>query len=193
MKPFLIEGLKFDLRIYVLVTCANPLKIFIYKDGLARFATEPYRKPCRENRNNLFMHLTNYSINKHSKKYIYNNEDPLLNNNHVAHKRSMKAIFKYLSNQEHNTKQLWERIKDIIIKTMCVVQPYISHNYKTCQPWDNFKTCCFEVLGFDVIIDENLKPWLLEVNYTPSFRTDSQLDKTVKFNLLQDTFQIVNP
>jgi tubulin polyglutamylase TTLL6/13 len=44
-KPYLIDGLKFDMRIYVLVAGIDPLRIFVYEEGLARFATEEYRAP----------------------------------------------------------------------------------------------------------------------------------------------------
>ena len=37
--PFLIDGLKFDMRVYVLVTSCDPIKIFVHKEGLVRFAT----------------------------------------------------------------------------------------------------------------------------------------------------------
>jgi tubulin polyglutamylase TTLL6/13 len=63
-RPFLIDGLKFDLRIYVLITGVSPLRCFIYKEGLARFATEEYAGPNGTNLNALCMHLTNYAINK---------------------------------------------------------------------------------------------------------------------------------
>ena len=63
-NPFLIDDLKFDLRLYVLLMGVNPLRIFLFKDGLVRLATEPYVKPTEDNIGNLFMHLTNYAINK---------------------------------------------------------------------------------------------------------------------------------
>lgn len=51
---------------------------------------------------------------------------------------------------------------------------------------------CFEILGMDVILDHKLKPWLLEVNHTPSFTTDTKIDELIKFNLINDTFNLLN-
>lgn len=64
MNPYLIDELKFDLRIYALVKSVSPLKIFIYREGMARFATVKYEKPKKKNMKNMCMHLTNYAINK---------------------------------------------------------------------------------------------------------------------------------
>jgi hypothetical protein len=50
---------------------------------------------------------------------------------------------------------------------------------------------CFELLGFDVLIDSKFKPWLLEVNLSPSLSVDTQLDFTIKSNLLRDLFNLV--
>ena len=47
---------------------------------------------------------------------------------------------------------------------------------------------CFEILGFDILIDEKLKPWLIEINHTPSFATDTPLDNKKKKDLIADTF-----
>lgn len=69
-KPHLIDGFKYDLRLYVYVNGINPLRVYIYKDGLARFATRKFKKAADNNLDNLFMHLTNYAINKESEHYI---------------------------------------------------------------------------------------------------------------------------
>lgn len=52
---------------------------------------------------------------------------------------------------------------------------------------------CFEVLGFDIILNDTLKPLLLEVNHTPSFNIDTELDKQVKSALIADTLRMVHP
>ena len=73
-NPFLINNLKFDHRIYVLVTSVVPLRVYIYEEGLTRFATEEYTNDPEQIENN-FIHLTNFSINKESEKFV-NNSNP---------------------------------------------------------------------------------------------------------------------
>ena len=63
-NPLLINSLKFDLRIYVAVTGINPLRIYVYEEGLGRFATESYDETNSDCENKRFQHLTNYSVNK---------------------------------------------------------------------------------------------------------------------------------
>ena len=132
-KPHLIDGYKYDLRIYVFVNGINPLRIYVYNDGLARFATVPYSKPNEKNLDNLFMHLTNYAINKESENYVYNCGGVT-----NASKRSLKDIMEIIE-QEHGqgaSEKLQKGINDIIIKSMCMVQPHVNHLVKSSQPED---------------------------------------------------------
>jgi tubulin polyglutamylase TTLL5 len=66
-NPLLLNGYKFDLRVYVLVTSVNPLEVFIYREGFGRFSTVPYTLDPNDKANK-FVHLTNYSINKYNMK-----------------------------------------------------------------------------------------------------------------------------
>uniref|UniRef100_A0A8C1ALU5 Tubulin tyrosine ligase-like family, member 11 n=1 Tax=Cyprinus carpio carpio TaxID=630221 RepID=A0A8C1ALU5_CYPCA len=70
-KPLLIDKLKFDIRLYVLVRSLEPLEIYIAKEGLSRFCTEPYQEPSQKNLSHVFMHLTNYSLNVHSGNFVH--------------------------------------------------------------------------------------------------------------------------
>lgn len=74
-NPHLINGLKYDLRVYVLVTSFNPLRVYMYNDGLVRFATEKYSNDPK-NLSKKFMHLTNFSINKRNMNFVKNNDKP---------------------------------------------------------------------------------------------------------------------
>lgn len=89
-NPLLINGLKNDLRIYVLVTSVYPLRIYIYDDGLVRFSTEKFDL-SPQNMNNKFVHLTNYSINKNSKKFDKKDEESV--NNYKWSLKQLKVRF----------------------------------------------------------------------------------------------------
>jgi len=88
-KPHLIDGFKYDLRVYVFVNGIAPLRIYVYRDGLARFATVRYKKPHKDNIANLNMHLTNYAINKNHEDFIQNTDK---NNDDVGSKRSLQSV-----------------------------------------------------------------------------------------------------
>ncbi|ERE68117.1 tubulin polyglutamylase TTLL13 [Cricetulus griseus] len=153
-KPFIIDGFKFDLRVYVLVTSCDPLRVFVYKEGLARFATTSYSHPCTDNLDEICMHLTNYSINKHSSNFI---QDA-----HSGSKRKLSTFNSYMKAHGYDVEQLWKAIEDVIIKTLISAHPVIKHNYHTCFPSHTLNSACFEILGFDILLDRKLKPWLLE-------------------------------
>jgi tubulin polyglutamylase TTLL6/13 len=97
----LIDGFKFDFRLYVLVNGVAPLRIYLYQDGLTRLATVPYKAPAKDNLQNLMMHLTNYAIQKHSDDYQCNIDE---NDDNVGHKRSYAAVLKTLREKHGNAK-----------------------------------------------------------------------------------------
>lgn len=135
------------------------------------------------------MHLTNYAINKSSANFISNKKGE---NDEHSHKRSLTYAFSYIEKLGHDVEKLKHEIKNNVLKTLAMVQPMLSHTYRSCQPDDVENSMCFEILGFDVFIDDKIKPWIIEVNHTPSFSTDSPLDFKVKKNLIHDTIRLLN-
>lgn len=191
-EPHLVDYLKYDLRIYVLLYGVNPLRIYIHEEGMARFATEPYRKPTQRNLNNLFMHLTNYSINKTNAAYLQGEDEISSDGEESGHKRSLNAIMAILAAAGADKDLLMKQIKDIIVKTLTMAQPFLGHLYRSCQPECLDNSMCYQILGFDIFIDRQFKPWLIEINQSPSFATDSPLDYRIKKAVLTDTFQLLN-
>jgi tubulin polyglutamylase TTLL6/13 len=119
------------------------MRIYIHNEGLARFATEPYVAPKTSNLDNMFMHLTNYAINKFSGAFKQNEgckqkdseeegTEEESGEEESGHKRSLNAILKILYEQGADADRVMDEIKDIIVKTMIVGQPYMSHIYRSC-------------------------------------------------------------
>lgn len=135
------------------------------------------------------MHLTNYAVNKESPNFIFNDSAEHMD---IGHKRSLTSIYKKLQEEGYDVEELKRKINDIFIKTIITGYPTLSTSYMASHS-DNFSNdMCFEVLGFDIIIDHKLNPYLLEINYTPSFTTDTPLDRLIKKNLIYDTLQLLN-
>uniref|UniRef100_G1KTE7 Tubulin--tyrosine ligase-like protein 5 n=1 Tax=Anolis carolinensis TaxID=28377 RepID=G1KTE7_ANOCA len=160
-NPLLIDDFKFDVRLYVLVTSYDPLLVYLYEEGLARFATVRYDQGAK-NIKNQFMHLTNYSVNKKSGDYV-SCDDPEVED--YGNKWSMSAMLRYLKQEGKDTTALMASVEDLIIKTILSAELAIA---SACKAFVPHRGVCFELYGFDVLIDSTLKPWLLEVNLSPS-------------------------
>ncbi|GFR99052.1 tubulin polyglutamylase TTLL5 [Elysia marginata] len=183
-NPLLIDGYKVDLRIYVLVTSFDPLVIYIYQEGLTRFATVKYKK-SHKNLHDLRMHLTNYSINVSSGNYI-KNEDSTIED--FGSKWTLSALLRYLHANGVDTVALMQGIEDVIIKTILAAEKPIASG---CRIYQRKPSNCFELFGFDIMLDDSYKPWLLEVNLSPSLVCTTPLDIKVKANMLCDLLNVV--
>ncbi|XP_017013100.2 tubulin polyglutamylase ttll-4 [Drosophila takahashii] len=176
-RPLLINDNKFDMRIYVVLTSINPLRIYMYKDGLARFASVKYSSEL-SNLDERCMHLTNYSINKFSQNYAKNEDF----NAAQGHKWTLQSLWSCLENRGVNTKRLWATLRNLVIKGIVSGESGLNRMYRQNV---NFRYNCFELFGFDVLLDENLVPWLLEINISPSLHSELPLDLHVKGPLIQ--------
>ena len=182
-RPFCLMGYKFDLRLYVLVTSFSPLEAFIYKDGFARISTQKYSLDPKQ-KDNKFIHLTNSSIQ--SKSGLGASEDnPVNSRDGGGTKLSLHGddgLWAKLQRIGVDTLGLWRSICILVLKSLVAVNDQVQH-----QP------CAFEVFGYDVIIDAGLRPWLLEVNASPSMARETAIDRLVKDALTRDTVALLDP
>ncbi|XP_032492169.1 tubulin polyglutamylase TTLL11 isoform X3 [Phocoena sinus] len=200
-KPLLIDKLKFDIRLYVLLKSLEPLEIYIAKDGLSRFCTEPYQEPHPRNLHHLFMHLTNYSLNIHSGNFVHSDSTS------TGSKRTFSSILCRLSSKGVDIKKVWSDIISLVIKTVIALTPELRVFYQSDIPAGRPGPTCFQILGFDILLMKNLKPILLEVNANPSMRIEheqelspgvfenvpSLVDEEVKVAVIRDTLRLMDP
>lgn len=189
---------KFDARLYVVIKGVDPIEAYLCEEGLARFCTQNYRKPDAMNMRNMYMHLTNFSLNKNSEKF----KKPETNfmNDSTSSKQLFSNIFKKLGGKGRDVRHLKRQIEELAAKTIIALEPYLKNAYHCFVNADHANPRCFQVLGLDILIDDNWHVWLLEVNANPSLnvyvnrelpngdieQTLSELDKYVKTGLVAD-------
>ena len=176
------------------MTSFCPLKAYIYDDGLVRFATEKYSNdPSQLSKK--YIHLTNFSVNKKNSKFVKNSDkqkgaggDDEDDSGANSSKWDFKQLRKAFDKQGHNFSYVFAQFKDLIIKALISVEPHIVSNL---QKNPTNRVNCFEIYGFDIMIDSNMKPWILEVNVLPSLSSSSPFDKRIKTMLVCDTLTLV--
>ncbi|KAJ3044502.1 putative tubulin polyglutamylase ttll9 [Rhizophlyctis rosea] len=171
-NPYLIGGKKFDIRAYVLVTSYYPLQIYIHRNGFCRFSSTQFSMQSKDI-GNMYIHATNVSIQKTAPNYTPTRGCKWLLRNlkqHLCSKHGQDAV-----------DGLFTEMEALVVRSLMSVQKVMINDKH-----------CFEVYGYDILIDKNLKPWLLEVNASPSLTAETQFDYDLKHQVLQDTFDVVD-
>ena len=170
-NPLIILGRKFDIRQWVLVTNLNPLTIWIWEEPYLRFSAEDYNI---NDMSNLYSHLTNNSIAKHSEHF---RETKIEGN---MWERHQFAEFLQKRYGKDCWKEIQQKIKNIIICSFEAAR----HEMKQRQN-------SFELFGYDVMIDENLNVYLIEVNSSPALDYSTKITEKLVKLMLEDLIQVI--
>jgi len=163
-NPLLLQGFKWDLRVYVLVLSLAPLRTYLCSEGIARVCSEAYTEPTARTVNKVNCHLTNYSINKFGTNYDHT-DDP--SDGTAGTKRTLSSVMRFLATMGHDVATLQEQIHHIAYATVeALALEFSNADVAT-------RRNCFHILGLDIIFDAHGKAWLLEVNSSPSLSIDS--------------------
>eukprot|EP00929_Paragymnodinium_shiwhaense_P028761 TRINITY_DN16604_c0_g1_i1.p1 TRINITY_DN16604_c0_g1~~TRINITY_DN16604_c0_g1_i1.p1 ORF type:complete len:1298 (-),score=348.24 TRINITY_DN16604_c0_g1_i1:93-3986(-) len=167
-KPCLLDGLKFDMRLYIVVTGVVPLCAYLFKEGLARFCTVPYQPPKEGNLRDARMHLTNFAVNKKSAQFQASES---LAQHDEGSKRSVSAVLRQIEAAYGvDAAELWQKIAALAANTLVALRPGLLEWYvhEKARPLHPLGPKSFQIVGLDVIIDSNLEPRLLELNANSS-------------------------
>ena len=171
-NPLLVGGKKFDLRLYVLVTSYAPLTVYMYRSGFARFSLYRYNTDVA-NLGDTFVHLTNAAVQKTAPGF-----DAGAGSKWPLHAFKLYLVAKFGSRA---TDTCFAAVEQLVIHSLLSVQKIMIHDKH-----------CFEMYGYDILIDDALKPWLIEVNASPSISADTPTDYELKFALLDDLYSIID-
>lgn len=172
-NPFLINKRKFDIRLYVLITSVNGvLQCYFYNEGYLRTASKEFSLKTLDNK---YIHLTNDAIQQHCDEY-----GKFENGN----KLSYSDFQRYLDSHNLNI----NFCGDVLPRIKTVVKDTINASFSKLDSKRGFHT--FEILGYDFLLDSNLKPWLLEVNTNPCLELSSSILSRLIPAMLENVLKI---
>ena len=174
-KPLLYCDRKFDIRIWVLFTYivkTNKFNAYVFKEGHLKASSEIYDI----NSLDLFIHLTNYSVQKYNKNF-----SKIEIGNEISFDTFQKELDKKNDGKINFRKDILEKIVKIIGITANIAKNKINEfNRKN----------CFEIFGYDFILDENYNPFLLEINTNPGYEESSPLIKMLVPRMIDDALRL---
>ncbi|CAJ1406444.1 unnamed protein product [Effrenium voratum] len=170
--PLLIGGKKFDLRLYVLVTSYSPLTVYLYRSGFARFSHARFSMDTAD-LSDAMIHLTNVAVQKHNDHY-----DEKRGGKWDLHSLKMHLM---MTEDPKKVHQLFEDMQNVILFSLLSVQKVMIQDKH-----------CFELYGYDIMISKDFKPWLIEVNASPSLSANTVTDYEMKFALLDDVLTVLD-
>ena len=175
IPSYKIDDYKFDFRIYVLLASVDPLRIYVYRNGVARFCSK------KASEHSVFSELTNKSLNKKNPDVVMTQIVKLV-----------ADVMERLKKEGKDTDRLWQRIDRAIVSTIITASAFLKMGMEQQCPKIGIQRC-FQILGFDVLLDEELNPYILEVNYRPSLETNAQYERKMKMSMLSDAMKIIQP
>ena len=167
-NPLIINKRKFDIRQWVLVTCLNPLIIWMWKEPYLRFGAEDY---VMDDLNNIYCHLTNNSIAKHSLQYKKEK-------NFEGDMWTCFDFERYIGSQKWA--EIHEKIKNAIICSF-----YSIHHEIIQRPNSH------ELYGYDFMIDEDYNVYLIEVNASPALDYSTKITEMLVKSMVKDLIELV--
>jgi tubulin monoglycylase TTLL3/8 len=170
-KPLLIMKKKFDIRQWVLVTDFNPLTIWFYERSYCRFGVENF---SMNNLKNRYIHLTNNSIVKKADKFYFSEI-----NGCMWHTEELAEYLREKFGYDIWEEKVLPRIQKIIIHSLECVQERIENRKNS-----------FELYGYDIMLDDQCNPWLIEVNSSPAMDYSTAVTEELVQEVLEDTVAV---
>lgn len=101
-----------------------------------------------------------------------------------------KLFFKWLEEtQGADSAKIWREIKEVVAKSLLPSERFFTGAISKIVKQ---RSHAFEVFGYDILLDQQYKPWLLEINHTPSLAPGTNLENNVKHTMLRDLFTLVD-